>query len=421
MAQPTPSDLAAEKTAAACELALMFSVLPLVPGTKRPMLNDWVSRASSRRDEIEAWFSSEPAAGIGIRTGRLANGAGFFVLDVDEHDPAKSGGAALGALEEAHGELPPTIEVATANGGRHLYFSVPSGAPTPRNDAGRRLGPGLDIRGEGGQVVAPPTTLAVGSYRWASSPAVTAMADAPAWLMELLADPAPVAEPPLIKSSATGPADWFSQQAHWPALLASAGWHLDARGHVTRPGKDPRAGTSGVLHPESGVLVVFTTELSPDLERTGVRTADGSGLSFTPFRFIAATAHAGDLSAAAREVRSMMPSSVAPSTADGLLEPLSIDNAEAIETSRGWEPIDLSTMSAADLVAPTPDVLARTDLVCLLRSGKLNMLLGRPGCGKTWIALMGIAQEIQAGRKALLIDHEDCIQTAWLRLSTCYR
>ena len=78
------------------------------------------------------------------------------------------------------GALPATVEVLTGNGGRHLYFEWPTfeGAPTIRNTASA-VAAGIDTRGEGGYVVAPPSAHPNGAhYRWSTSSA-KAIADAP--------------------------------------------------------------------------------------------------------------------------------------------------------------------------------------------------------------------------------------------------
>ena len=80
------------------------------------------------------------------------------------------------------GALPATIEAITAKG-RHLYFRQPEQAI---GNTVRRLGPGLDTRGDGGYVLAPPSVHPSGTlYAWGRTAGV--FADAPGWLFELLA------------------------------------------------------------------------------------------------------------------------------------------------------------------------------------------------------------------------------------------
>ncbi|MDP9343045.1 MAG: bifunctional DNA primase/polymerase [Actinomycetota bacterium] len=99
--------------------------------------------ATTDPERIRFWWKAEPRAGVGI-----ACGDGLVVLDVD---PRKGGNETLAALEARHGPLPRTLTVSTGgdDGGRHLYFAGDAGTAT--------LGDGLDFRGRGAYVVAPPT------------------------------------------------------------------------------------------------------------------------------------------------------------------------------------------------------------------------------------------------------------------------
>jgi hypothetical protein len=112
---------------------------------------------------VSAWWQAEPAANIAIRTG-----GGLCVVDVDEK-PGKEGGETLREWCKTSGAvLPETIEVLTGGGGRHLYFAVPKGVPIPTGTD--VLGPGVDVRGEGGYVLAPTSNHKSGrAYEWESS------------------------------------------------------------------------------------------------------------------------------------------------------------------------------------------------------------------------------------------------------------
>ena len=101
--------------------------------------------------EIAEWIRRWPGCNVGIVTGAIS---GIIVLDVD----GTQGETELARL----GDVPPTPTVRTGNG-RHLYFRHPGG--TVSNFAGKR--PGLDLRGDGGCVVAPPSVHRNGAtYRW---------------------------------------------------------------------------------------------------------------------------------------------------------------------------------------------------------------------------------------------------------------
>ena len=98
-----------------------------------------------------------PQANIAIVTGAAS---GLVVLDADM---AKGAARTLAALEERYGALPPTVGQRTGTG-QHAFFQHPG--TTVRNGV-ENLGAGLDIRGDGGYVVAPPSLHANGNrYTW---------------------------------------------------------------------------------------------------------------------------------------------------------------------------------------------------------------------------------------------------------------
>lgn len=153
-----------------------WPVFPLQPRGKQPRTKHGLRDATTDRRRVRAWWAACPSANIGIATGRL------LVVDVD----GPEGRAALAALQREHSPLPPTLQASTARGA-HLYFALDEGPPIP-NSAGR-LAPGLDIRGAGGYVVAPPSVHPDGSiYRWARR---IKPAPIPGWLASLLRPPPP--------------------------------------------------------------------------------------------------------------------------------------------------------------------------------------------------------------------------------------
>jgi putative DNA primase/helicase len=153
-----------------------WRVLP-VKG-KVPLVKNWPTLATTEEDTIRQWWTQFPAANIGLATGKESD---LFVLDVD---PAKGGDESLRTLEAQHGALPQTIEVLTGGGGRHCYFTHSN---LPIGNSASALGPGLDIRTDGGQVVAPPSLHPVTgrAYEWdaAHHPADVPLAAVPAWLL----------------------------------------------------------------------------------------------------------------------------------------------------------------------------------------------------------------------------------------------
>ncbi len=164
-------------------------VFPLSPGTKIPLRDTHgCLDATTDPDETRARWGDPPRANIGVATGRRS---GIWVLDID---PRHGGDAALAEFAAEHGPLPLTVEVSTPRGGRHLYWRWNVEDPEIRNSAGR-VGPGLDVRGEGGFVVVPPSMLADGrGYHWIKNGA-RAFTTAPAWLVNLALPPPPPPRP----------------------------------------------------------------------------------------------------------------------------------------------------------------------------------------------------------------------------------
>jgi hypothetical protein len=148
---------------------------------KHPLTPNGLKDASADESQVRAWWVGHPAANVGIVTGSVS---GIVVLDVDVKD---DGAKSLVTLQAAHKQLPPTVEVITGSGGSHLFYRHPGNLIIP-NSAGK-LGKGLDIRGDGGYVVAVPSLHAKGErYAWepCAGPDEAEMAGLPKWLLDLL-------------------------------------------------------------------------------------------------------------------------------------------------------------------------------------------------------------------------------------------
>jgi hypothetical protein len=153
---------------------LGWSVIPIEPRGKRPMIRWQVyQHRHPEKTEVANWFRHWPDANIAIVTGVVS---GLVVLDLD---PRHGADASLQDFERNHGPIAQTVEARTGGGGRHLYFAHPG--EMLHNRAG--LAPGIDLRGDGGYVVAPPSVHHSGaSYRWGRSPDVCPLAPLPDWL-----------------------------------------------------------------------------------------------------------------------------------------------------------------------------------------------------------------------------------------------
>ncbi len=150
------------------------------PG-KHPRIMGWEKAATTDEAQIKRWFDKWPHSNIGAAMGGARR---LVVVDVD---PKSGGNASLHDLAAAHGdEWLKTLHIETGSLGAHFYFSYPADVEL-RNSASK-IAPGIDIRGEGGQVVLPPS-LHVSGRRYVVKEAAE-IQPAPAWLIEELTRPA---------------------------------------------------------------------------------------------------------------------------------------------------------------------------------------------------------------------------------------
>jgi hypothetical protein len=145
-------------------------VFPCVPGEKLPAFKGSFHHATTNPATIERWWRAKPY-NIGIRTGVPS---GVFIVDID----GELGAANLRELRAKHGALPATL-ISTTGKGWHLWFRAEDEIPCSTG----KIAPGLDVRADGGYVVAPPSIHPSGAvYRWRNE---MSPASAPAWLMHL--------------------------------------------------------------------------------------------------------------------------------------------------------------------------------------------------------------------------------------------
>jgi hypothetical protein len=134
-----------------------------------------VKDATTHPARIAQWWAAYPSANVGIATGEAS---GVFVVGPD----GQGGIDALADLERRYGALPETPTARTGGGGHHRYFRWPaSGGITNRQ---KHQGLPIDVRGEGGYAVAPPSQNGTGPYTWELPPDAVEVAEAPAWLLD---------------------------------------------------------------------------------------------------------------------------------------------------------------------------------------------------------------------------------------------
>ena len=146
---------------------------------KHPQTRHGLKDATTDPKQITDWWSRSPESNIGVRTGE---NSGIVVVDID---PRHGGDKSMEELMERFGSIPETVESVTGGGGRHLVFQHPC---RPISNRANVL-PGIDLRGDDGYIVAPPSSHASGNpYAWKDGhdPFNRQPIPMPAWLLELV-------------------------------------------------------------------------------------------------------------------------------------------------------------------------------------------------------------------------------------------
>lgn len=142
---------------------------------KRPLLKSWQKKATTNPDIFMQWLQEWPCANVGIVTGNASN---LLILDVD-------GMEGISSLRDLGLAESPTVVTAR---GHHYYFNFPSSLiniSTTRSG----LFPGIDTRGRGGYITAPPSVHETGHKYYWSKPLDGGLPDAPMWLIQRLTPP----------------------------------------------------------------------------------------------------------------------------------------------------------------------------------------------------------------------------------------
>jgi hypothetical protein len=157
------------------ELAgLGLPIVPLRPRSKVPALPHWPKRATTDPRTIARWFPIETTRNVGIRTG-----CGLVTVDID---PRNGGEESFARLTEAHGHPPETATTWTGGDGFQMHYRV-VGPVASRSG----IYPGIDVKGEGGMVVVPPSIHPITgrAYVWLRHPG-DGIAELPANWLRLL-------------------------------------------------------------------------------------------------------------------------------------------------------------------------------------------------------------------------------------------
>ena len=220
------------------------------PG-KHPRTARGFQDASRSAKAVSEWWRRWPTANVGVVTGRPS---GLVVVDID---PRHGGIESMQRLVRAHGPLPDGPRVRTGSGGWHLLFSRPD--HSIRNSV-NQVGAGIDVRADGGYVVAPPSMHSTGGrYVWTRVGEPSAM---PSWLERLI-------DPPQVEHRAVPE----------PIQLSAAldGWAAAAlRGEVERVRRAPNGTRNHTLNRAAfalgqiaGAGIIETTEVESHLHARG--------------------------------------------------------------------------------------------------------------------------------------------------------
>jgi hypothetical protein len=345
---------------------------------KRPATAHGLKDATTDPDQIRAWWSRTPDANIGIPTGAVS---GLVVIDVDN---GQEGDLSLAKLEADHGPMPTTLVVVTPGDredgkapGRHIYVRHPGGKV--KNSAGK-LGPGLDVRGDGGYVVAPPSRRRGGHY--------LAEVDAP--VQEL--------RPPwhgLLRDGRKEPA-------------SSAPAPVEARDRFAKPGRtftmaeaqdyvrpplaalwDAQVGTiNHRLNDAAMTLGHFVPAFWTEDQARELLTLGLTG-----------TAYDGATWQAEDTIRSGLGA--------GMAEPYTLIEDQDQEPSRSRR-VNLRPYLDGTYQPPEPTAGAvRSDGVRILYPAKWHTCIGLTGCGKSWLACWHAAHELAAAHVVVYLHFEE--------------
>lgn len=337
-------------------------LFPLKPGTKEPAISDWQTKAGK----------VETNGNVGIATGK-----GLVVIDIDDYEAWQEVRPELGDVDFTN-----YPQVTTPRGGRHIYMRVDE-AFTNANSFPK----GIDVRGDGGFVVAPPTPGYAGTI-----PTLDSIPLAPATVLNFLRPHTKAAPSTPREELQQSPAAWdrfngHASNADTAAYLEQLGWtisHTNRDGviHVIRPGKtEGTSGTVGAV--ATGVFYCHTSSDPIFSEET----------PYDALHVYAHLHHDGDLAAADRAAearyggyRTHLTEQERAAQSVELAEWVreqqqAVADNDAEESKTGWEAIALDL----DAISRLPDLeWAVKDAI---PEGVFSSIYGPTGIGKTFVCI----------------------------------
>ena len=269
--------------------------------SKRPLTDHGFQDATTDPEQIRKWWMRWPEANIGMATGKQA---GVFVIDIDNIEAHRTDGFAVWrdlCLLNDWQTYSNVLSVATPSGGMHLYFNYVDGITNARG----KLPLGLDVRGQGGYVLLPPSEIRSKKYSWIYPHATEAM-NAPRWLIDMItaratATPSTGTPPHTISADRPSIIDSYNRATNIRDLLSHYGYTIEGN-KFTRPGKSPKDGISGTIRDETNSAYTFSANdpayIASDL------SPSGAGCTLKPFDVLARLSFANDAKAACLYLRS---------------------------------------------------------------------------------------------------------------------
>jgi hypothetical protein len=221
-----------------------WQVFPCKPTDKGPLVPTGFYAATTDEDQIRAWWQKWPNAMIGVRMGAAS---GVWAIDPDApRNGSPDGVANWTEIVAKRGGIPHTHTHKTPNGGQHLLFKWREDRPVTNSEGGLS-GLGINVRGEGGYIVVPPSVMANGrAYEIAEPFHFFNFAEAPEWLYDLI-----LPKPPALSPAQSAPS--ISQQAlatvRSPSVTHSTAYADAAlRGEYDAVASAPRGGRNNQLN-----------------------------------------------------------------------------------------------------------------------------------------------------------------------------
>jgi hypothetical protein len=405
-----------------------WSPLPIPPGTKGPPPQGFTGHTGARPTlaQILKWELDYPGANIAVRVPDDVAG-----LDIDAYN---GGLATLAALEARLGPLPPTIASTSRTDGSGIrFYRVPAGS-TFKSSAG----PGIDIvQASHRYAVVPPSVHPSGEqYRLidlGSGEIVDVLPDVGdlvdltwSWHGELLI-PAPKGVGVAQAATPAEVRDFLDEHVEnrRPAGLSGVRRRLEDRRAQGRGRHDTlvecacwsmREAAAG-WYPAADAVELLENWWAQVMDDPARRDGPELG-SAIAWAVAAATAEPDRINELRRKLDQPLDpldgliapagTSTSSTPAPGLSADSQVDDTDDVDLDvNTFDPIDLTDVLAGWWTQPEPDILERHNGTCLLYSGRVNIIHGDSGTGKSWVALVAIAQVIRNGQRVMLVDLED--------------